>query len=70
MIPCAFCERPLTCDTCGAAYLPPDADAYAALSRPEEPVVCPACEAILRCHWCQTPYDGVTGSDGSSDAND
>ena len=59
MIPCAFCERPLTCAACQTPYLPESAEAYAALSRIEQPVACPACEHLLVCHWCRTPYDGL-----------
>jgi hypothetical protein len=59
MIPCAHCERPLTCDGCGAEYKPPTPEHYEALSRLELPVTCEACKAILVCHWCKTSYDGV-----------
>ena len=65
MIDCAYCENPLTCDGCGSAYLPEGPEAYAALSRAEQPIACPACGRILVCHWCKTPYDGLSeGEDG------
>ena len=68
MVPCAYCERPLICDGCQAEYRPPDPDQYEALSRPEAPVYCPECEAVIVCHWCKTPYDG--GSDTPGDESD
>ena len=58
MIQCAYCEKPLVCDACGAEYVPPSPEHYQALSRPEVPLDCPVCEAVLICHWCRTPYDG------------
>ena len=58
MVPCAYCERPLTCDGCGTPYKPPSQEHYEALSRPEVPIDCPDCHAVLVCHWCKTPYDG------------
>ena len=64
MFPCCFCERPLTCDSCGADYLPASPEAYAALSRPEQPIPCPSCGGVLVCHWCKAPYDGLTQDDG------
>jgi hypothetical protein len=60
MVPCAFCERPLTCEACQTEYAPPTAEAYEALSRPESIIVCPRCEKVLVCHWCKTPYDGAS----------
>jgi len=65
VVPCAYCDRPLVCDGCQAGYLPPTQEHYEALSRPEVPVTCPGCGAVLVCHWCKTPYDGE-GSDDSS----
>jgi hypothetical protein len=59
MVSCAYCERPLVCDGCGAPYNPPSPEQYEALSRPEVPIVCPECDAVLVCHWCKTPYDGA-----------
>jgi hypothetical protein len=55
---CAFCERPLICDGCQAAYTPPTAEDYNALSWTDVPVSCPACGEVLVCHWCKVPYDG------------
>ena len=60
MVACAYCERPLTCDSCGAGYEPPSQEHYEALSYPEVLVTCPVCGAVLVCHWCKTPYDGST----------
>jgi hypothetical protein len=58
MVDCAYCEKPLICASCQAPYVPPNQEAYEALSHPEEPLVCPQCEAVLVCHWCKTPFDG------------
>ena len=55
---CAYCERPLICETCQAAYEPPTAEDYRALSADEEEVDCPQCGEVLICHWCKVPYDG------------
>lgn len=63
---CVFCDRPLTCESCGAEFEPRDREHYEALSRPEVPVVCPGCEEILICHWCKTPYDGGAGESDDS----
>ena len=41
MVTCAYCERPLICEACGADYLPPSAEAYQALSRPDAAVDLP-----------------------------
>ena len=60
MIQCAYCERPLLCDACREPYLPPTAEHYQALSRPEARIFCECCHAILVCQWCRTPYDGGT----------
>ncbi|WP_422931323.1 hypothetical protein [Singulisphaera sp. PoT] len=65
MVDCAYCERPLICEACGASYVPPSEAHYQALSRPEVPIHCHACEAILVCHWCKTPYDGL--AEGGAD---
>ena len=68
MVPCAYCERPLTCSACRRQYTPPTQAAYEALSRPEVALSCPECEAKLVCHWCKTPYDGgADESDGFGD---
>ena len=48
MVPCAYCEKTLTCDACLAEYRPPDQETYEALSRPEVTLLCPECEAVLR----------------------
>ncbi len=61
MVPCAYCDRPLTCAACRAEYAPRSQAHYEALSRPEVPVECPGCGAVLVCHWCRTPYDGGDG---------
>ena len=63
---CVYCEKPLTCEACGEVYNPPGLAEYQALSRPEIPIVCPACEAIVVCHWCKTPYDGEV-DEGAAD---
>ncbi|MGE3820940.1 MAG: hypothetical protein AB7I30_16120 [Isosphaeraceae bacterium] len=63
MTVCAYCERPLICEHCGADYRPPTAAHYQALSRPEVALACPTCEVVLVCHWCKTPYDGLAGDD-------
>jgi hypothetical protein len=55
---CAYCERPLMCARCEAEYVPPTAEAYAAVQACDLPVVCPECEEILVCRWCGTAYDG------------
>jgi hypothetical protein len=60
MVPCAYCERPLTCDRCRAEYTPPSMEHYQALSRAEDLVACPECGQVLICHWCKTPYDGTS----------
>ena len=67
MIDCAYCERPLTCDGCGADYLPGGPEAYAALSRGEQPIGCPSCGRILVCRWCKTPYDGRSADEAGED---
>ncbi len=68
MVPCAYCEQPLTCEACRTEYLPPSPEAYEALSRPEVALLCPSCEAVLVCHWCKTPYDGgASDEDGQAD---
>lgn len=61
MVPCAYCERPLTCESCRAEYVPPTPEHYEALSRPEVVLSCPACGATLVCHWCKSAYDGIAG---------
>jgi len=53
----------LTCQSCGADYRPPTREHYEALSRPEVPLACPECQAVLVCHWCKTPYDGGESDD-------
>jgi hypothetical protein len=60
MFSCAYCEHPLTCDSCQAEYLPPSQQQYEALSRGEDVITCPTCQQVLVCHWCKTPYDGTT----------
>ncbi|MDB5352795.1 MAG: hypothetical protein JWN86_4042 [Planctomycetota bacterium] len=55
---CAYCDRPLICDACGAEFRAVDPRQYEAMSRAEVAIDCPECEAILICHWCKTPYDG------------
>jgi hypothetical protein len=61
LVPCAYCERPLTCDNCRIEYQPPTPEHYEALSRPEVVLTCLGCGAVLVCHWCKTPYDGGDG---------
>jgi hypothetical protein len=63
---CVYCERPLECDACGEPYAPRGRAEYDALSRPEVPVTCHECGAVLVCHWCKTPYDGMGGEDDES----
>jgi hypothetical protein len=69
MVHCAYCEKPLRCDQCRADYAPPTEEAYQALSQADVLLACPACGAVLVCHWCKTPYDGSvedpTGTAGS-----
>ena len=60
---CAYCDRPLICESCGTDYRPPDQQHYEALSRAEVPIACPERHAILVCHWCKTPYDGQSNPD-------
>ncbi len=64
MVACAYCEHPLTCDGCQAEYLPPSQEHYDSLSRYEVVVTCPACQEVLVCHWCKTPYDGGGEAEG------
>ena len=63
MVPCAYCERPLICESCGADYEPPDEESYARLGQTEETVICPKCEEVLVCKWCKTEYDGPDAGD-------
>ena len=65
MIECAYCERPLICESCRTPYKPPSQQHYEALSQAEAALGCPECGAVLVCHWCKTPYDG---GDKDSDA--
>lgn len=60
MIACAYCEKPLTCESCRAEYVPPSEEHYRALSQPDALLTCPQCGEVLVCHWCKTPYDGVS----------
>jgi RNase P subunit RPR2 len=60
MIHCAYCEKPLICDDCLTEYVPPSEEHYRALSQPDILLKCPRCGEILTCHWCKTPYDGVS----------
>ncbi len=62
-MPCVYCEKPLECEACGDPYRPPGLAEYQALSRPEVPILCPGCGAVLVCHWCKTPYDGEEADD-------
>ncbi len=64
MVVCAYCEKPLICDGCGADYVPPTQDHYRALSQPDTLITCTDCGETLVCHWCKTPYDGA-GEDGA-----
>jgi len=63
MVVCAYCERPLICEDCGASYVPQSEAFYQALSRSDVPITCHACGVILVCHWCKTPYDGLSADD-------
>ena len=66
---CVYCDRPLDCQACGETYTPPGPAEYAAMSRPEVPVICPVCGSTLVCRWCRTPYDG-RGDEDDADAFD
>ena len=55
---CAYCEHPLLCRSCEVEFEPVDQAQYEAIAQAETPVICPACEAVLVCKWCKTPYDG------------
>jgi len=66
MIPCAYCNRPLTCDDCGEPFLPPDPATYHSLSWTDHPIACPSCSHVLICRWCKTPYDGLLDDDPSA----
>ena len=55
---CSYCDRPLICRSCGLEFEPRDQAEYEALSRPEVPLICTGCDAVVVCHWCKTPYDG------------
>ncbi len=59
MIECAYCERPLICETCGTPYTPPTHEHYEALSQPNVALDCPECGSVLVCHWCKSAYDGA-----------
>ena len=67
MIECAYCERPLICESCRTPYKPPSQQHYEALSQAEAALECPECGAVLVCHWCKSPYDG---GDKDSDATE
>ncbi len=67
MVACAYCERTLVCEACGAEYIPPSAEAYQALSRSDAAIACPGCGSVVVCHWCKTPYDGMAGDDEATD---
>lgn len=56
---CAYCDRLLICDGCGKEWQPASEEAYHAMEQRDVPVICPDCEAVLVCHWCKTPYDGM-----------
>jgi hypothetical protein len=66
MAACAYCERPLICDQCGADYVPPTEESYQALSQADVLLTCTECGAVLVCHWCKTPYDGLAGDEAGS----
>jgi RNase P subunit RPR2 len=55
MIDCAYCERPLICESCRTPYTPPSQQDYEALSQPDVALGCPECGTVLVCHWCKTP---------------
>jgi len=65
MIDCAYCERPLMCETCQAPYVPPTPEHYQALSQPDATLECPECGAVLVCHWCKTAYEGEPRRDAA-----
>ena len=69
MVDCAYCENPLIFDTYRANYTPPNQESYQALSESDVLLTCTECGAVLVCHWCKTPYDGLsenaTGATGS-----
>jgi hypothetical protein len=64
---CVYCDRPLECDACREAYSPRDPAEYQALSRPEVPIACHECGAVLVCHWCKAPYNGEGDLDEGED---
>jgi hypothetical protein len=71
MIDCAYCEKPLTCDSCRTPYSPPTREHYEALSQADVVLECPGCGRVLVCHWCKMPYDGLEAKDVQiSDAAD
>ncbi len=63
MIDCAFCERPLICESCRTPYKPPTQEHYAALSQMDAAVECPECGLLLVCHWCKASYDVIEEND-------
>ena len=63
MLDCAYCERPLMCDTCQTPYLPPSREHYEALSQRDVTIECPECGTILVCHWCKTAYAAESESE-------
>lgn len=69
MVDCAYCEKPLICESCGAEYLPPTLEHYVALSERDSLLDCPACGSVLICHWCKTPYDGTVEDEEDSAAD-
>lgn len=60
---CAYCERPLICESCNAEFVFADEARYEAFNSAEEPVFCPECEDVLVCHWCKARYEGPQGRD-------
>jgi hypothetical protein len=59
MIDCAYCGKPLICDSCRSPYLPPTPEHYEALSHADVALECLGCSTVLVCHWCKIPYDGL-----------
>ena len=58
MVACAYCERPLICDSCQDPYAPPRRSNTKRSPGPRIVITCPRCGQVLVCHWCKTPYDG------------
>jgi hypothetical protein len=56
---CCNCDQLLVRDSCGTPYRPASAADHQRLYQPECPVLCPACEEVLRCRRCGAVYSGA-----------